>query len=171
MTLLRPATPSDAALIADMSRETFYDTFAEYNTEENMQQFLSERFSREQLMDEVGRPGNLFLLAFSGEEPAGYVFLKDESHPQIPGDNALEISRLYVRRPFIGKGVGKQLMQAAVHHALETHKTFVWLAVWEHNQRAIDFYHSFGFEKFSEHDFILGKDVQNDWLMRLKITS
>ena len=38
--------------------------------------------------------------------------------------------------------------------------------MWEKNQRAIDFYKAFGFEKFDETRFLLGKDIQNDWLMK-----
>jgi ribosomal protein S18 acetylase RimI-like enzyme len=38
--------------------------------------------------------------------------------------------------------------------------------VWEHNQRAIDFYTRWGFEKFGDIDFLLGNDLQNDWMMQ-----
>lgn len=168
---LKTATPADATLIAGISRETFVDTFAAFNTKEDMDKFLAEQFSKEKLIAEVHDPANLFLIAYNDLQPAGYMFLKDEMHPHIPNENAVEISRLYVRSAFIGKGVGKMLMQAAVSHALAENKTFIWLGVWEHNKRAIGFYESFGFEKFSEHDFILGNDVQRDWLMRLKVVS
>jgi ribosomal protein S18 acetylase RimI-like enzyme len=171
MTEIKPARATDADLIADMSRETFYDTFAEFNTEDDMHKFLSEQFTKEQLIAEVNAAGNLFLIAYDDGQPAGYIFLKDAVHPHIPNENAVEISRIYVRKSFIGKGIGKALMQAAVSHAIAEHKTFIWLGVWEHNQRAINFYTSFGFEKFAEQDFILGNDVQRDWVMRVKITS
>ena len=39
----------------------------------------------------------------------------------------------------------------------------------EKNQRAIDFYTQWGFEKFGEQEFILGDDVQTDWLMKKTI--
>jgi hypothetical protein len=38
---VRYATKEDAVLIADISRQTFYDTFAADNTEANMAKFLS----------------------------------------------------------------------------------------------------------------------------------
>jgi ribosomal protein S18 acetylase RimI-like enzyme len=68
----------------------------------------------------------------------------------------------------IGKGVGKILMQSCLDVAKEKSKEVVWLGVWEKNQRAIDFYTKWGFEKFGETSFLLGTDVQCDWLM-LKI--
>lgn len=168
---IRHATIHDAELIADISRETFYETYVAYNTKADMDKFMSEQFNKEKLIAQVGVEGNLFLLAYENEEPAGYIFLRDETHPQIPEENAVEICRFYARSSFIGKGVGKKLMQAAVAHALAENKTFIWLIVWKQNERAIKFYTSFGFEIFAEQDFILGDDVQRDWAMRLKINS
>jgi ribosomal protein S18 acetylase RimI-like enzyme len=168
---IRPATLNDAELVADISRETFYETYVAYNTKEDMDKFMSEQFSREKLMAQVGVKGNLFLLAYVNEEPAGYVFLRDETHPHIPDENAVEICRFYARRAFIGRGVGKKLMQSAVAYALAENKTFIWLIVWQQNARAMQFYTSFGFEIFAEQDFILGNDVQRDWAMKLKIKS
>ena len=78
---------------------------------------------------------------------------------------SMEIARIYIRQNCIGKGIGKALMSCVISFAQAQQKNAVWLGVWEHNQRAIDFYRSFGFTKFGEHDFLLGDDVQRDWLM------
>jgi len=48
-------------------------------------------------------------------------------------------------------------------------KEIVWLGVWEKNNRAISFYKKWGFEKFGEHSFTLGDDIQNDWLMKKEL--
>ena len=69
----------------------------------------------------------------------------------------------------IGKGVGSALMNKCIDIAREKDYHTVWLGVWEHNHRAIEFYTRWGFEKFAEHDFILGNDVQKDWLMKKDI--
>ena len=66
----------------------------------------------------------------------------------------------------IGKGVGKKLMEASIDIAKEKGKKALWLGVWENNQRAIDFYTKWGFQKFSEHAFMLGNEIQTDWLMK-----
>ena len=58
------AGTSEAELIADLSRRTFYDTFAPHNTPENMEQFLQTEFAREKLIEQVGTPRNTFLLAW-----------------------------------------------------------------------------------------------------------
>jgi len=167
MIQIKQAGLSDAALIAEISRETFYETFAAYNTKSDMDKFLSEQFSKEQLIAEVGKEGYTFLLAYADNTPAGYTLMKESAHADLPGENVIEISRLYARSSFIGKGVGQSLMEAAIAKAKELQKNHIWLGVWEHNHRAIAFYKKFGFEKFSEHDFVLGDDVQRDWVMKL----
>ena len=167
---LRYATKEDAVLIADISRQTFYDTFAADNSKEDMDKFLNEQFTRGKLMLEVGAPENIFLLAYHGCEVAGYVKLREGKKPEALKEfAAVEIARLYAVKEFVGKGVGKLLMQACIHIAKQKEKEVLWLGVWERNQRAIAFYRQWGFEKFGECDFLLGNDVQQDWLMKKMI--
>jgi diamine N-acetyltransferase len=167
---IRFATPADASLIADLSRRTFYDSFAADNTKENMDKFMGERFTNELLMAEVGAPGNIFILAYRMGEIAGYARLRENNQPpELAGFSTLEVARIYALQEMIGKGVGKALMEKAIAIAREKAMQVVWLGVWEKNQRAIDFYTKSGFKKFGEHPFILGDDVQTDWMMRLDI--
>ena len=164
---IRLATQEDARLIADISHQTFYETFAAANKPEDMHKFLNEQFTKGRLMLEVGAPENIFLLAFEGREVAGYVKLRDSRHPDSLGNcAAMEIARLYAMTSMIGKGVGKKLMEESIRIALGKGKEVVWLGVWEKNLRAIQFYNRWGFEKFDETDFLLGSDLQRDWLMR-----
>ncbi|MBL7732754.1 MAG: GNAT family N-acetyltransferase [Chitinophagaceae bacterium] len=167
---VRQAVASDAPLIAEMSRQTFYDSFAEQNTKEDMDKFMTEQFTHEALMKEVTEPGNIFLLAYTGDEPAGYVRLREKNNPpELGNHNAIEIARIYAVTTAIGKGVGSALMKACIDIAREKNKTMIWLGVWEHNQRAIDFYARWGFEKFATHVFMLGTDPQTDWLMKKEL--
>ena len=164
---IRFATPDDAALVAQFSRQAFYDTFAQHNTEEDMKKFMDEQFSASDLMTEVKQPGNVFILVFDDDQLAGYAFMREKSLPdELTGLNAIEIARIYAGQSFIGKGIGKALMENCLAVATEKGKNLVWLGVWEHNQTAISFYKKWGFEKFSTHEFVLGTDVQTDWLMK-----
>jgi ribosomal protein S18 acetylase RimI-like enzyme len=171
MLSIRYATREDAPLIADISHQTFYDTFAANNRPEDMQKFLTQQFTKGRLMMEVGAPENTFLLAYYNNEIAGYVKLRDAKKPvDLLNVSALEIARLYATNQMIGKGIGKALMQISIDIAKERKKQVLWLGVWEKNQRAIDFYTKWGFEKFSECDFTLGDDVQRDWMMKKTIS-
>ena len=164
------ATQADALLIADISHQTFYDTFAEDNTKEDMEKFLNEQFTKGRLMMEVGAPENSFLLAYADDQIAGYLKLRDAKVPvELKNIPSLEIARLYVLKDFLGKGIGAALMQASIDAAKAKEKSVVWLGVWEKNTRAIEFYRRWGFQKFGEWDFLLGDDLQRDWLMKREV--
>lgn len=160
-----PFLPSEADLLADISRTTFAETFAPVNTLEDMAIFMEQQFTTEQLKAEMGKPDYLHLLASYNGAPAGYLFLKKHSHPLLQKSAALEISRIYCLQTFQGKGVGKALMEYALDYAKENELPTVWLGVWKENAKALAFYTSFGFRIFGETDFILGNDLQKDWLM------
>jgi ribosomal protein S18 acetylase RimI-like enzyme len=167
MISIRIADSNDAELIADMSQKTFYDSFAAFNTKEDMDKFMNEQFTKDALINEVNADNNIFLLAYNENIPVGYVRLRENNIPPTLGTNrAIEIARIYAVQESIGKGVGTAMMRKCIDIALEKNCNTIWLGVWEHNQRAIDFYKRWGFEKFGEHDFILGNDVQKDWLMK-----
>src|SRR6476620_4148024 len=109
--MIRIATEADAKLIADLSRETFYETFAGQNTPENMDKFMNVQFTHEQLMKEVSEYGNTFLLAESNGEVVGYARLRESvSPPELNGIPSLEIARIYSIQSQIGKGIGSALM-------------------------------------------------------------
>jgi GNAT superfamily N-acetyltransferase len=165
------AGKAEAELIADLSRRTFYDTFAPHNSPENMEQFLQTEFTREKLMEQVGAPRNTFLLAWLGDRPVGYTRLYEGADlPRgMAGTASIEIARLYAEQDVIGKGVGKALMEACIDVARGKDKEWIWLGVWEHNLRAIAFYEKMGFEIFDRHIFLLGQDVQYDWWMRRRL--
>ena len=82
------------------------------------------------------------------------------------GELGIEIERIYVRKEYLGKKVGGLLMKKCLELAQQKGYTLVWLGVWEHNAKAIAFYEKWGFEKFGSHAFLLGNDLQTDWLMK-----
>jgi len=168
--VIRKVQQHEAALIADMSRETFYDSFADSNTKEDMNKFMNEQFRRDDLIKEVETNDGIFFLALDEDQPLGYVRLRDgERYTEFAEKSSIEIVRIYAVKPAIGKGVGRALMNKCIETAKELNREVIWLGVWEHNQRAIDFYTKWGFITFGRHDFVLGNDVQTDLLMMKEI--
>jgi diamine N-acetyltransferase len=168
---IQTVTADDASLIASISRETFYDSFAEQNTVADMQLFLDTQFTTEKLIAEVLDPANIFFIAYVDDQPAGYCKMRPGAHIQMhTTEKVIEISRFYARKNSIGKGIGKAMMQHALKYAQQQLYKKIWLGVWEKNERAIAFYQSFRFSKFGEHDFLLGTDLQRDWLMMKDLT-
>ncbi len=169
MIQIKKATLADAALLAEIGFETFYDTYADFNIKEDMDICLSQSFNLIKMEAEILNHNNVFFIAYEGSVPAGYTYLKHNHADTLPAKLPLEIARFYARTPFIGKGVGKALMEHAIAYAESIHSDFIWLSVWQKNPRAIDFYTKFGFSIHTQTSFLLGKDLQDDWLMRKEL--
>ena len=158
---------TELELLQLISRETFYDSFASMNTPENMAQYLEEGFSVEKLTRELNDPNSAFYFAHLDDEVVGYLKLNfGGAQTELQDPNAVEIERIYVRRAFQGRSVGQALYDHALALARSRQARFVWLGVWEKNDRAIRFYERNGFVPFGTHVFMLGDDAQTDMLMK-----
>jgi ribosomal protein S18 acetylase RimI-like enzyme len=67
---------------------------------------------------------------------------------------------------FQGKGLGRALIEHAIKIAWEKKKTYIWLGVWEKNEKALAFYQKHRFYKIGTHPFFMGDDEQTDYIMR-----
>lgn len=143
-----------------ISQQTFKETFADFNTTEDMELYLSTDMSQQALENEIRNLNSHFYFAYLNEILAGYLKLTDSEK-----DHDLEIERIYVSQSFQGKKIGLEIMNFALSHAKKMNFSKIWLGVWEHNQKAIDFYLKLGFQFTGEKQFILGKDVQRDLIM------
>jgi len=168
---IHAATIADATAIAELSRKTFYDTFASFNTDENMKLFMETTYERNRLMDEVSNPDFHFAIARIDNLPVGYVkMIIKAPREEMPDQLCIEIGRIYTLQHIVGKGVGAKLIDYCLDFAKQQQQDWIWLGVWERNDRALAFYKKWGFEKFAEHGFLLGTDLQNDFLLKKKIS-
>jgi ribosomal protein S18 acetylase RimI-like enzyme len=164
---IRTCSLQDADVLMSLGIQTFRETFEEVNTRENMKVYLETNFTKARLSNELSEAGAVFFIAEINGEPAGFSKVIASKKPaDLDGHSAMEIERIYATKKHIGMGVGKSLMQTCLNHAKKNGHDVLWLGVWEHNIRAIDFYKKWGFEKFSQHVFMLGHDAQTDILMK-----
>lgn len=160
-------TPDDLDLLLQLSRRTYEDTFAASNTPENMKAYLDRAFGADQLRHELMDPNSVFYFLYADRTLSGYLKLNEAlAQTDVHDADALEIERIYVTKAAQGRGLGQILMDQALADASARGKTFVWLGVWERNERALCFYHKNGFYKAGEHSFFLGADEQTDFIMR-----
>ena len=102
----------DIARLQKIGRQTFYETFSEVNTEENMNKYLEEGFSREQLTIELSNTNSEFYFAEFEGKVIGYLKLNfGPSQTELKDEGALEIERIYVPKEFQGKKVGQLLYE------------------------------------------------------------
>ena len=167
---IRKINIDDLEALRNFSIQTFKETFEEVNTEEDMQKYLDENLSIEKLKTELENPNSEFYFGENNDEILGYLKLnfKDAQTEKLE-ENHFEIERIYVLKAFLGQKIGRILFDKAIEIGREKNLEYVWLGVWEENHRAIKFYEKNGFKIFGKHDFVLGKDVQTDLLMKLKL--
>lgn len=153
-----------------IGRQTFFETFAAANSEQNMQKYLAEEFTADKLTNELKNPDSEFYFAKLDNLVIGYLKINfGQSQTELQDDKAVEIERIYVLKDFHGKQVGQLLYNKAIQIATQKNADYVWLGVWEENERAINFYKKNGFVEFDKHVFKLGNDEQTDIMMKLKI--
>ncbi|MBS4043796.1 MAG: GNAT family N-acetyltransferase [Chitinophagaceae bacterium] len=162
----------DVIQLQQISRITFSETFAEHNTEEDLNKYLQEQLSLNKLVEELNNNYSEFYFASENERVIGYLKLNwEKAQTELIDEAAFEIERIYILKEYFGKGLGQFLLDHAIIIGKAHQPTFIWLGVWEKNSRAIRFYEKNGFKIFSSHLFTLGNDIQTDLLMKLEINN
>lgn len=158
---------SDLRQLREISEQTYRDTFALYNSKEDMDAYISSAFSVDTLRDSLENNASRYYLAKDNGITIGYIKLNFASaQTDIHDDMSIELERIYILREHQGKGYGNILLKKAIQEAHAFGKSYIWLGVWEKNMRAIRFYEQNGFYRFGEHVFIMGNDSQTDYLMK-----
>lgn len=169
---IRQVQPEEAAEFAKFSAELFSETFAHHNTPQDMEQYLSESFNVEKNRQELIDPNKYCFYALKNSIPVGCVklILPNFDDASFTGIKSAELARLYVAKAYHNLKIGAALMQFALNFASQNKAQKLFLGVWEHNQKAIDFYHKWGFVKTGILEFKLGNDLQHDWLMEKSLS-
>lgn len=167
---IHKASRADLERLQMISKTTFTETFSIHNSEENMRNYLRDNLSLEKLTEEMKNPGSSFYFAKMKDEVIGYLKLNvGAAQNEWKEETGLEIERIYVLKEYHGCKIGQILFEKAISIALTLEMKYVWLGVWEKNERAIAFYTKNGFKVVDHHLFKLGDDVQTDYLMKMEL--
>jgi ribosomal protein S18 acetylase RimI-like enzyme len=165
---IKEAGIEDLEDIQHIAIQTFNESFALYNTAENMRMYTARHFSYEVLLAELENDNLKYLTISNRDKIIGYAKLKfNAQHPDLEYASTIEIERFYLLNEVQRQGLGSKFMQYIIQLAKEAGYETLWLAVWEHNQKAILFYEKMGFTSFSTKAFVLGNDIQKDLCYKL----
>lgn len=157
-------------ILQKIGKETFFETFSPHNSEENMRNYLATGFEVEKLEKELTCDESFFYFALLEGEVAGYLKVNiGEAQTELKDPIAVEVERIYVLQKFQANKIGQALFNKAIEIAKQKDKQYVWLGVWEKNEKAIGFYKKNGFTIFDTHLFKLGDEVQTDYMMKLAL--
>jgi GNAT superfamily N-acetyltransferase len=164
---IRPAAPADATALAAFGERTFREAFGPDNRPEDVDVYVSATYSAERQGEEIADPGRITFVGESDGALAAFAQLRSDGEAPscVTGPAPIELLRFYVGRPWQGRGVSHELMDAVINEARSRGARTLWLGVWERNPRAIAFYGKHGFRDVGCQPFKLGGDDQTDRVM------
>ncbi|KAJ1021061.1 hypothetical protein NDA16_003847 [Ustilago loliicola] len=140
------AQPSDAAEIAALGGNVFFESFAYSMPKQDMDDYLKTSYSPDAIHAEIQDTKTYrFYVAHDNDSNRllGLVQLNrfsDEPCLKIKPPNTIELQRIYTDSKAHGRGVGTALIATAFQYATDQGYKAMWLGVWEHNLKAQKFY-------------------------------
>jgi len=158
---------SDLDRLIDISRSTFIDAFEKDNNPQDFENYILKAFNRETIQKQLENPQAHFYFVYEGSDLVGYFKVNEAlAQSDVNDPESLELERIYVCKEHQGKQIGKYMLEKIEEIARNLKALYLWLGVWEENEGAIRFYEKNGYSKFGSHPYVVGTDVQTDWLMK-----
>lgn len=166
--IIRTATMADASTLSEMAQLAYRQHFSFVWDPPLLEKFLEQEnsisFFQKLLLD----PNCTIFIAHKNQKNLGYlILLIDRSlSPLEPG--GAQIKRIYLLKEAVNQGIGKQLMQQAMHFIQSKAKAYIWLDVMQISDQSIAFYQRLGFQIIQESRFTLFK-LKEDELAKMYI--
>jgi ribosomal protein S18 acetylase RimI-like enzyme len=163
---IRKATPADAEVLSELALRIFLDTFAAQNTHEDVALHVQRTYSRDIQLAEINDPSLTYLIAEVEAQAVGFSMIglpRSESCSKF--EAPIELFRFYVDKNWHGRGIARPMMDECEKIARNLGGRTICLSVWLDNPRAIRFYDKAGFRKEGTQPYVLGNDMQTDWVM------
>lgn len=160
------ATREDCAAVATLAAKTFSDTFGHLYRPENLAEHLKEKFSPE-YFEQCLASGDTILMLRDGAQLIGYAKVGTVALPlKTPySRGAQEIHRVYIDKPYQGRGFGKALMLHILSLPRITTAPEVFLGVWEENVTAQALYRQYGFKPVGKYLYQVGDQFDREIIM------
>jgi len=157
----RPAASPDALCLSVLAAQVFLDTYAIEGVRPAIAREVQQLLSEEAFAAFLADPRRRTLIAEIAGHLVGFAQLThDQSHAFLPPDTrAAELNRLYVQRPFLGKGIGKELLARAEALAAAEGAEALWLFAWTGNAHALRFYEAQGYQDVGGSVYIFEGDT------------
>lgn len=150
-----PPTLADAAPLAALAARTFRDTYGHFLPAQELAVYERQTFNEQAVREWILDPRVRLRLHRAGGTLRGYFKLRFGKAPaSVRSDSPIELERLYLDRPYLGRGTGRRLLCEAL--ALAAAADRCWLRVWAGNTRAIALYERAGFVIVDEGTYRVG---------------
>lgn len=164
--ILQPATPADAARLADLGTRSFVAKFGDLYRPQDLADFLAESHSTARAAKEIADPAYRVMLAL--EDGALVGFCKMDMTCGWPeharGARVVQLKQLYTEPAATGRGIGAALTDWALAEARAFGADEVQLSVYSENPGAQRFYRRYGFAKVADIFFMVGEKRDDEFL-------
>ena len=124
------STLEDIEILRKVGKETFFETFYDSNTEENMDDYLRTSFSYENVKGELENRDSIFFIARYKDQVAGYMKVNFErAQTEVDYKNSLEVQRIYILKKYQRMGLGKIFIDRSIEIAKEKDLDYIWLEI------------------------------------------
>ncbi|GAA4324741.1 GNAT family N-acetyltransferase [Flaviaesturariibacter amylovorans] len=156
------ATLSDAALLAQVGRQSFIESHGHSAHEADIRDYTDRKFTTAAFAEELSEERSLFHIIYADGQPAGYSkIIYNSGHPNIALPNVTKLERLYVLEAFLSYRLGAPLLEYNMGLAKGKGQSGMWLFVWTENTRALRFYEKHGFRTVGHFDFPISERHSN----------
>lgn len=163
-------SPDDLPQLKEISRSTFFDAFNTQNNPEDLHSYINEAFSESTLKNELLESNSEFYFARIDNRIVGYFKINfEKAQTDLQDPDGMELERIYVLKEHQNQKIGQTMLDEVIEMAIQRKMRYLWLGVWEKNEKAIKFYEKNRFEFAGTHDFWVGNDQQTDRIMKLDL--
>lgn len=156
----RTAASPDALTLSVLATQVFLDTYAAQGIRPAIAREVRHYLSEQAFADLLADPRRTLLVAERADHLLGFAQLTHgQTHALLPPEaRPAELNRLYVQRPFLGQGLGKELLARSEILAAAGGADLLWLAAWTGNAPALRFYEARGYQDVGASAYIFEED-------------
>lgn len=162
MVSIRRATVDDAAVIAEIGKQSFFESHGHSAAAADVDAYAARKFTVDAVQAELAPREHIYHLVFYNDVPAGYSkIVLNAPNENIPAANITCLDRLYLLKAFYGVKLGLALFEHNLDISKQSGQAGMWLYTWIENARAIAFYEKAGFKIVGKADFKLSETHSN----------
>lgn len=162
MIKIQKATVKDAELIAQLGKQTFYESHGHSASKTDIDTFVQKYYNVESVVQEFENANVDYHLINYNKKTVGFSKIEYSSpDANIAEQRVTKLARIYLLDGYHGKNLGATLFDYNIELSKAYGDNGIWLHVWVENKKAIRFYQKNGFKIVGEHDYEISKTHTN----------